>query len=307
MVVSNRPSDNVNDIQLIRAWRPTGSLTTLWAQDMTYGRLLHLVQWGGEIYLPVREGMRLGIGVYNGSGDWKAYPTYIEAKCLYDNGPAQPNDCTSDDMWELSPFTSLVMDALKNGDHQTGGPLIIVPNGLGMGVGEATFGTDEYRGQIRVYERSAERAQQRRSRRPFLGSGGGNRGGSRSASMGYEDEATHSMRSFGGPADFGFPEVGADHRVGIGAGAEEQRESVVTGVHYKHDARLVAALRVESRKYLVDVLRAARLAHSDWHWTASDPTWFVNWRPSASPVPPHIPIAPQPPHRPEGENWGRTY
>jgi hypothetical protein len=48
MVVSNRPSGDVNDIRLVHAWRPTGSQTILWAQDMSNNRLLHLVQWGNS-------------------------------------------------------------------------------------------------------------------------------------------------------------------------------------------------------------------------------------------------------------------
>lgn len=313
MVLSTRPTVNDNDIRLIPAWQPVGSQTILWAQDMETRRLLHLVQWGDKIYLPVTEGLRLGIGVYNGSRDWKGYPTYVEAKNLYDNGPSQPDDCTSADMWEVKPLTSFVMDALKNRDHRTGRPLVIVQSGLGMGIGEATYGTDEFRGQIRVYERTAiaSTVPHESSMSPFPGFGG-YRGGSRGGfatrggapeSFGYDQGATRGAgpASYGPPTTRGVPEVGTDHQVGIGAGAEELRESYETGVRYRRDSRLVAALCVESRADLAEVLRAARRPSIDWYWTPTGPQWFAHWTPSTSPVSPHIPLAPQP-HRPEGGN-----
>lgn len=309
MVVSNRPTTNVGDIRLIPAWRVAGSQTTLWAQDMETMRPLHLVQWGDKIYLPVTEGLRLGIGLYNGSANWMGYPTYVEAKNLYDGGPSQPDDCTSDDMWEVQPYTKFVMDALKNRDHQTGRPLVIVANGLGMGIGEATFGTDEFRGQIRVYERSAypNTIPHSRPASPFSGFGGGYRGG-------FATRGGGGLESFGGEevtrgagptrgTTRGVPSVGTDHQVGIGAGAEERRESVETGVRYVRNSRLVAALNVESRADLREVLVAARHAVPQWYWTPEGPQWFTAWAPT-EPVAPHIPVAPPAPHRPHGSNWG---
>lgn len=309
MVVSNRPTRNADDIRLIHAWRPAGSQTLIWAQDMSNGRLLHLVQWGEKFYLPVTQGLRLGIGVYNGSGNWMAYPTYIEAKNLYDNGPSQPDDCTSDDMWEVRPHSEFVMDALKNRDHHTGRPLVIVPNGLGMGIGEATYGTDEYRGQIRVYERSAvaHTVSQSPPADPFPGFGGGYRGGGLE-SLDYETTRGAGPASYGTKGSRGVtrggPEIGTDHQVGIGAGAEERRASYQTGVRYNRNSRLVAALHVESRSDLAEVLRAARHTSTAWYWTPNGPRWFATWTPPTAPVSPHIPVAPTAPHRPQGTNWG---
>lgn len=319
MVVQSQPSGDAHDIRLIGAWRPANSQTVLWAQDMKTGRLLYLVQWGDSIYLPVTEGLNLGIGVYNGSNRWMAYPTYIEAKNLYDNGPSQPDECTSDDMWEVRPGTSFVMAALKNRDQQTGRPLIIVPNGLGMGIGEATYGTDEYRGQIRVYERSVIAStvpQQPTSPYPdFDGYRGGSsmRGGSpESFSFGGPTRSAgpamyDTVR--GGSVSRGIPKVGTNRQVGIGAGAETTCPSRQTGMQYNRDSLLVAALRVESRADLTDVLHQARRANTQWWWTPNSPMWFTTWgRPPASPVSPHIPVAGPAPHRPYGYNRGEgTY
>ncbi len=312
MVVGNRPTTNVGDIRLIHAWRQAGSQTILWAQDMETMRPLHLVQWGDKVYLPVTEGLRLGIGLYNGSAGWMGYPTYIEAKNLYDNGPSQPNDCTSDDMWEVQPYTKFVMDALKNRDHQTGRPLVIVANGLGMGIGEATFGTDEFRGQIRVYERSADPNTIPRSRsasplQDFGGYRGGfaMRGGGGLESFGYGEEITRSASPTRGVTR-GVPSVGTDHQVGIGAGAEERRESIETGVRYFRNSRLVAALNVESRADLSEVLRAARHTVPEWCWTPNGTRWFATWAPT-EPVSPHIPVASPAPHQPQGTNRGGAY
>jgi hypothetical protein len=314
MVVSIRPTSGVNDIRLISAWRPAGSQTILWAQDMATNTLLHLVQWGDKVYLPVTTGLRLGIGVYNGSGVWRGYPTYVEAMNLHDGGPSSPNDCTSSDMWEAKPGMGFVMDALKNRGHRTGRPLVIVPNGLGMGIGEATYGTDEYRGQIRVYERSADPRTtphaQPTSPSPGFGGGYGTRGGGPESFGDYAEEATRSA----GPASYGSkgvprggyttrggPEIGADHQVGIGAGAEEERAGYETGVRYNRDSRLVAALCVESRTDLSEVLCAARHENVSWYWTPNGPRWYTTWTPSAMPVAPHITVAPGP-HRPFGTN-----
>jgi hypothetical protein len=102
----------------------------------------------------------------------------------------------------------------------------------------------------------------------------------------------------------GVPEIGTDHQVGIGAGAEERRASYETGVRYNRDSRLVAALYVESRADLAEVLRAARHADIQWYWTPNGPRWFTTWTPPAMPVSPHIPVAQPAPHRPQGTNWG---
>jgi len=320
MVVSNRPTGNVNDIRLIQAWRPAGSQTTLWAQDMASGRPLQLVQWGDKLYLPVTEGLRLGIGVYNGSSGWVAYPTYIEAKNLIDNAPSQPDDCASNEMSEAQPGTSIMMDALMSRDGQTGRPLIIVQHGLGMGIGEATFHTDAYRGQIRVYRRTRTDPIQPPVN-PFPGFDGdpafrhplrdtltegdpvARKGGWESFGSGPE---TYDVpRGPGRHVFHGPPEVRADRQVGIGAGAEERRESHETGIQYSRNSQLVAALCVESRTDLVEVLRAARHEHIQWYWTPESPRWFATWTPSTMPgVSPQVPVAQPGPHNPSG--WNRT-
>ena len=56
-------------------------------------------------------------------------------------------------MWEMKPGQRMLVKALMNPDAQQGRPLIITESGLGYTVGEASFGTTAYRGQIRVYEK----------------------------------------------------------------------------------------------------------------------------------------------------------
>lgn len=155
MVVNSRPTGNNRGIRLLNVWQPAGSQTVVWVQDMDTMRPLHLVQWGDNVYLPSAEGLRLGIGVYNGSNSWMSYPTYIGGKNLYDNGPSQPDDCTSSDMGEVRPYAKSVMDAFRGRDRQTGGPLTITANGLGLGIGDVAYETDESHCRIHVYERSA--------------------------------------------------------------------------------------------------------------------------------------------------------
>jgi len=306
MVVQNRPTNDLGNIQLLHAWRPAGSQTLLWAKDMSTGRLLHLMQWGDQLYLPVTEGLRLGICIFNGSGNWMAFPTYIEGKNLFDNGPSRPDDCTIEDMWEVEPGGSHVMDALKGRDRRTGRPLIIVPNGQGMGVGEATYGTDAYRGQIRIYERRAENlaASYKQPMRPSFYPSGPTTRDADPHIFGSGETTRGGATKGGGAVPRGVPQIGTNHQVGIGAGAEELRPSHATGVQYGHGSLLVAALRVESRADLAEVLRAARHVGAEWYWTPSGPRWFTTWTPPVNPVSPHIPVAHPAPHSSYSTNQG---
>ena len=76
MAVLHFPSGDQRFYDLIRHFRPVGSTTTVWAQDMATDQLVRMLRWGDEIYLPVYDGMKLGIGLYNGDSLYRAYPAY---------------------------------------------------------------------------------------------------------------------------------------------------------------------------------------------------------------------------------------
>jgi hypothetical protein len=302
MAIGHMPSGNRNQIEIIDAWRPAGSSTVLWALDKSNDRPLSIIRWGSDIYLPVTKGLRLGIGVHNGTSSFRAYPTYIEGANIYDGGPASPNACLPSHMWEVRPQSPFIMDAIINPNAQAGRPLVIVPHGAGFGIGEATFGTDQFRGQIRVYERS----QYQPAYQPNSGFDGGYRGATRG---GFGDDAVRGPATFGGltrgatrGATRGGPAIGADHQVGIGAGAEEHRAHVRTGITYNQDASLVAALRVESRDDLAEVIRRARRTAPSWYWTPRSRFWYTDWQ--SAPTAGQVPVAPEPHWGGSGRNNG---
>lgn len=301
MAVKRYPQGNRRDIKFVDAWRPArmpGVL--LWAEDPATRVPYRLVQWGDGLYLPVDSGSRISIRVYNGTDKWLAVPTYVEAACLYEGGPAQPNDCTSDHMWEVYPGQAWHMDAFHNPATQQGRPLVIVDHGQGFGIGEARFGTDEFRGQIRVYGRTEdtyipakpydypdnEVTYRGASPADLLGGytpkGGGTRG------------ATRGMG----------PSIRREQQVGIGLGATEHRGSHDTGKQYHRDATLLAAFQIESRHDLAEVIREAHINLDSWLWHPSGGQWWQSWVQSgAGSVARDVPVAPKP-HRPEGCNWG---
>jgi len=318
MVVQHRPTTgDTRRIEMINAWHPLGSSTLLWAQDMSTGRPLQLVRWGDELYLPVTPGLRLGIGLCNRARTWRAYPTYLEGANIYSGGPALPNACTTNHMWELRPGQHMMLDALMNADEQLGRPLIIVPSGAGFGIGEATFGTTEYRGLIRVYERSSARSGWVQPMAPppsypppgpWPGSGGdletlrNATGGPVRRSASYKGAtSTPGFESLGaGPA----PELRDAQPVGIGAGEEEHRTHVETGIRYRADAQLVAGLHVESREDLAEILASAQYPLSNWYWAPEGNRWYATWLPTTPrPTAAQVPVAPGP-HWPSGNNAG---
>jgi len=312
-VVIQNPSAGNGPIRLVRAWQPQGTQTVVWALDMDTGQPLLLVEWGNELYLPVEDGLRLGIGIYNGSSSWKAFPTFVEAANLWIGGPAQQDDCSPNHMWEIGPRQHQVVEALMNPDAKKGRPLTIVRSGEGFAVGEATFGTERYRGKLRVYERSVIESFLPPTRVPLnpypwypprpwedapLRSSG-------FSGVGPTRSSTRSMGPSGGgllgsSATYGAsPEIGTDEQVGIGAGTEERRDYYTTGKRYRRDSRLVIGLQIESRHDLAKVLAAAQRPFDTWFWSPHYNDWFENWSPPAQPTAPHIPVAP---HRPQGVN-----
>jgi hypothetical protein len=294
MVVQNRPTTRPNDIRLVDAWPPAGNPSSLlWVVDMRTGGNVRLLEWGDKLYVPVTEGMHLGIGLYNRTGAHRAYPIFVEAANLFDGGPSEPDDCSTRYMWELRPGATMLAHALVNPDSQAGRPLIIVPAHQGFGVGEATFGTERYRGQIRVYERS-EAARTRRTPRPTYPTPGFPYGGGDAEVL----RDAGSLESFGasstrgGTKGISFPEVGTTDQVAIGAGEEAYLGKYDTGVTYRRDAQLLGALQLESEADLAEVLRAAQLT-PDWYWSAPS-DWYQTWRPSPRPTAPRVPVAPTP-------------
>lgn len=289
MAIQNQPTGDRRFVEFIRYWRPHGSQTVLWVQEMKTQRMCHMLRWGNEIYLPIDDGDHLGIGLHNGRNAWAAFPAYIEARNLWDGGQSEPEDCDTDHMWELQPWQNMVMDALMNPGRQRGRPLIIVESGSGLGIGEATFGTTQYHGQIRVYERLSLGGGFQNVRP--TNAGAGTRGG---VTMGFES----------GPAgleSFSSVRGSSSHTKGpaaIGAGEEEVRHHRDTGVAYQRNAQPVVFLRAEYRSDLQGILPQAWGSSWDWFWPIPDSTnWWDepwSWRPDTGPTAPQIPLARRP-------------
>lgn len=280
MAIQHYPTGDRKSYDLIRFFRPTGSQTVVFAQDMGSGRLLRLLRWGSEIYLPVVEGMALGIGVYNGSQVMRGYPFYVEARNLWDGGPSQPEDVGPDHMWELYPGQTQVFDKLVNPLNQSGRPLIIQASGLGITIGEATFGTNEFRGQIRLYEKLQVGGGYQQSRPTNAGNNA------------EENQPRSESLGFGVPKSPG---------AGIGAGAEVYQAHSDTGVRYQRNAQPVCYFRVEYQRDLQPMLNVA-WANTLWGWYEDMPSgnwWDLpwNWHPGSHTAP-EIPVARPRPHNP---------
>ncbi len=308
MAIQNQPTNNPSFLEFARFWKPLRSTTTVWIEDVGKGRKINFVKWGDRIYVPVYEGMKLGIGLYNDSNDMMAYPTYIEASNLWSGGPAQPNECTPDYMWEMRAGETMVMDKVVNPFDQSGRPLVITRSGAGFTVGEATFGTQEFRGQIRVYERTRKWTQQQTYRPTNMGT---TRSGATRSSGGLESfggptrsAGSKGLEGYEPPQTLGFPESTRSGskslepetgKAGIGLGSEIYQNHVDTGVQYNKDAQPVIAMFIEFRSDLEAMLNQ-RFGYGawDWYFDASGHGWWNN--PSAGTAP-QVPLAPRP-HRP---------
>lgn len=315
--IYNPPSEDLGRFSFVRFWRPEGTQTVLYVKNMTTGRYVNLLKWGNRLYLPVDTGEQIGIGIHNDSSNWAAYPTYIEAANLWVGGPAQPEDCSTDYMWELRPYQAMVCSHLVNPDSQDGRPLQIVDSGEGFTIGEATFGTEEFRGQMRVYKRRQLRVDPPPYR--YKGSGGGyqsypTRGAPQNESYSTRDVTPEGPPTLSGEAlrGEGTRSKGINYgatrspRAGIGAGAEEHVGHFDTSVSYERHSTLVAALFVEKREYLHQMLINAWGTGWDWWFNApSEEHWWNNLTQDVSPsrpTAPHIPLAPAP-HRPHYPGW----
>lgn len=303
MAIYHQPSGDQKFYDLIRSFRPQGSTTVVWVQDMTTGQLIRMLRWGNEIYLPVYDGMRIGIGVYNGGPTWRAYPSFIEARNMWDNGQSQPEDCDTNHMWELKPWQSMVMDKLMNPDRPVGRPFIIHSVGSGLTIGEATFGTTEFRGQIRLYERLQIGGgyQPQRPANSGYGTRGVTRGGVSKGLESFEPTLGGDMTRGFHPESFSLGgDLTPKGPAGIGAGAETHQNHTDTGMSYQRNAQPVISLRVEYREDLQPMLNMA-WNNIPWNWYEPMPygeSWWDQdwtWRP-ARPTAPEIPVIR--PHRP---------
>jgi len=294
MAIQHYPGGNRSNYDMIRSFTPSGSMTTFWAIDKATGQLVRMLRWGNEIYLPVYDGMEIGLCVHNGSNVWRAYPTYIEAKNLWDDGPSQPEYCDTDHMWEVGPGRNQTMDKLMNPYTNEGRPLIVTESGFGNTVGESTFGTDAYRGQIRLYERLQFGGgyQQRRQE---------NQGYSQDDTLESLDGQVYAM---GDPVSKDVLRGGSG-RAGIGAGQAVRQDYGDTGVQYQPNAQPVITLRVEYRRDLQPMLNVA-WANTPWSWYEPIPSgnwWNEPWSWRQAPrTSPQIPVI-----QPHNPNRRRRY
>ncbi len=285
MAIQSYPMGNQSYFNFIRFFRPVRSQSVVFVRDMGSGKLLRLLRWGSEIYVPVYEGMQLGIGVYNGNAQMTAYPTYVEGLNLWEGGHHEPELCSPNHMWELRPGQTMTFDKLMTPYGQLGRPLIIQQSGRGMTVGEASFGTNAYRGQVRVYERSLRLSPQNLWELDQ----------SQIFAMGDEELNPEAIaKDLSREALLG----GA----GIGAGAEVHQGHHDTGQSYSINAKPVVFLRMEYREDLEPLLNQA-WSKELWSWDEYYPNqakWWEqqwDWR-SRRTIMPEIPVARPQPHRP---------
>lgn len=299
MTIQNWPTGNRQSFEMIQSFRPAGSNTVVWAQDMGNRVLLRMLRWGNEIYLPVTMGMRLGIGIWNGNSNWRAYPTFLEARNLWDNGESDPDICHVDHMWELAPGDQQLFYQLGNPNAQLGRPLIITKSGYGEAIGENAFGSTKWRGQIRIYERTVAGNRHQYDRPTNEGDGMGG-----AYVKGFDPltfEANLRDGSSSGRRGSSTPKGGA----AIGAGAEEHMSHARTGLSYNMDSQPVVFLRTEFREDLLPLLR--KTWNFNWDWTEPVPTfpnWWDrpwNWRPDRPLTAPEIPVIR--PHDPDEKHW----
>jgi hypothetical protein len=280
MAIQVRPTANQQFIQFLRYYRPPGSQTVIWAEELNGGRMYHLLQWGNKLYLPVLPGDRFGIGVYNGSRQHIALPAYAEARNIWDGGPPQPEDCTPDYMWELEPYQRMVIDALMNPNEPVGRPFIIVGAKAGISIGQASFGSNEFRAQFRLYQRSQvpssgvwrrvrDDDDVLRGATPMeRGAGPIMRGGEPEDPFNANEEGMRGV--FLGSDDLQSAAIGAQLQskdsAAIGAGAQETRRHHYTGVRYQRAAELVAALQIEYSNDLREMLNRSGINMGDFYW-----------------------------------------
>lgn len=270
MTVQHRPTIDSEQFEIIDYFRPAGSTTLIWGVDTRTSRLIRLLRWGDKIYLPVGLREKFGIGIYNASNRWRAYPTYVEALNVYQGGPSQPEECTPDHMWEVQPCTAFIIDGMVDPGSPTKRPFIVTDEGLGLNIGEATFGTTEFSGQIRLYEKLQK-------------GGGSNLPRRQNAGTGFQWDANLGGATKGigeGPASFGGFFI-KPAKAAIGLGVEEYCEHYHTGVKYQKDATQLVFLQVEYRLNL-----ERELGSFDW-FSTPEPFWYR--KAAMQPVLNHIP------------------
>ncbi len=279
----------------MRSLRAVGGNTVVWAENLSTGEMYHLLRWGNNVYLPVEAGDHIGIGVYNDSPYWKAYPAFVEALNIWEDGQSEPENCDPNHMWEVSSYERLLIDALMNPNGQSGRPLIITRSGEGFGIGESTFGTTAYRGQIRIYERNQQYrpahsygaqhpGQLHVPEGPYRNTEAQTLGGTRETVRtrgSFKTEQEETPRTDRGSA-------------AIGVGAEEHRSHYQTGINYVRASELVMSFQVEFRKDLQPMLNRAWGKQWSWFWPRPhEARWFDapwTWQSPRHRTSPQIPI-----------------
>ena len=263
-MIQQKPTERDKEYTLTRSLRSDRSNSVIWAENLATGEMYHLLRWGNMLYLPVEVGDHIGIGIFNDSPTWKAYPMYVEALNVWEGGQSEPENCDVSHMWEIQSYRQMTIDALMNPHAQAGRPLIVTRSGEGLSIGESTFGTTAYRGQIRVYERDQMHLVRHYPVRPLPRP---------LYAMGRE--STHEP----GPSSVHTPGSSTlgvdDSTAAIGAGEEEYRGHHHTGIAYAYRSMLVASFQVEFRKDLQPMLNRAWGKQWSWFWPRpSEPRWF---------------------------------
>lgn len=283
MAIQRFPRGNQDYFDLVRAFKPTGSETTVAVADVTdpyRKRLVRLVKWGNDFYLPTYVGMKYAIIINNGADRWMAYPSYFGGNPVYHGAPQDPELCTPDQMWELAPGKEMFISHLMQG--QNGREFVVTEVGQGVTIAEATHGNSDLAGDIVVYERKQ------------IGSG-----------YAYSRDINEGM-TLSGPAPLsssagtgkvfrGGGAKGASPRHGTGAGKQKEVSNYGTGIHYQRAAQPVIFIQMEAREDMRNFMN--RVMGYGWTWDEPWPTnrwwWESPWSWSTSnenPVAPEIPM-----------------
>lgn len=257
--------------------------------------------------VPTDRPFYLGLGLMNHSSRYKAYPTFVGGANVYEGCNTDPSACTSSEMWELYGRQTMIISHLLNPHSKQGRRLVVTPRGEGYGIGEATFNTTEFAGQISMFERDSEGSHHSGSdyhdrgdisaRGVPMGGGtpkgfvsrGGDYDGTRSADLGATRGPSRSRSA--------EPEVNVD----IGAGAEQNVNHHNTGVTYSPTLIVFPLIQLIGEDEAGPLLNAIARGHRVERYgeiSRSGDWWNV---PNFAITGAHIPMAPLPgrhhPHR----------
>lgn len=273
---------------LIRAWNPVGSMSWVGIVDLTDPndkRLIRLVRWGEQLFVPTYLGMEYGILVYNGyPSHWMGYPAYVGGESIYEGGSSDPDQTSSSHMWELRPGEWMIIGGVQNGCKMR--PFVVVPGGAKKSIGEL-YNSPAKVSDIVVFERKP------------LGTSLAPEGDFSQGlgDPGLTDSESYTRTMFNTPTNGTSGQVLAEGEaydfaaqpwVGTGLGEERIYQAYPTGRDYQPNAQAVAFVQMMPREYAQPWIEEVLGSIGIWTWDEPLPTsrlWFYepwSWRQSES-------------------------